>query len=103
MDINSLVESRFFLRYKNNILGIDDFDSSSGIKIFEDNKELIIKSDYESIQSIEVYDILGRTLFFDKSLSTNRFTINSLQPTDAALFLRIKLIDGNQKITKIIF
>jgi hypothetical protein len=98
-----IIESRFILRYKNNILGIDDFDSSSGIKVFEDNKELIVKSDYESIQSIEVYDILGRTLFLDKFLSTNRFTINSLQPTDAALFLRIKLIDGNQKITKIIF
>ncbi|WP_296385012.1 CUB domain-containing protein [Winogradskyella sp.] len=96
-------KDRFILRYTNNSLNIKSYDSTIGIKIFEENEKIVIKSDYANIQSIEVYDILGRTLFFNKSVNINRFIINSLQPKDTALFLKIKLVDGKQKIAKVIF
>ncbi len=94
---------RFILKYTNNSLNVEDFNSLNGIKVFEENEKIVVKSDYAIIQSIEVYDILGRTLFYDKSININRFIINSLQPKDTTLFLKIKLVDGKQKIAKIIF
>ena len=96
-------DDRFFLRYTANQLGIEDFESLNGIRVFEDNKKVVVKSDFESIQSIEVFDILGRNLFSNTSVSTNRFTITSINPSETTLFLKIKLADGKQKIAKIIF
>jgi hypothetical protein len=94
---------RLILRYTNRSLGIDDFDSLNGIKVFEENEKIVVKSSYEPIESIEVYDLLGRTLYTNPSINLERFTISSLSPNTATLFLKIKLTNGKQKIAKIIF
>lgn len=99
-----IINDRFVLRYTpNGSLGIEDFDVLNGIKVFEENEELVVKSDYGIIESIEVYDMLGRTLFIDTSINLNNFIISAIKPNNAALLLKIKLVDGKQKIAKIIF
>ena len=77
--------------------------SLNGIIVFKENEQIVIKSDYETIKSIDVYDILGRTLFTNKYVHSNYFNISSIKSDEIALFLKIKLIDGKQKIAKIIF
>ncbi|MTE28060.1 CUB domain-containing protein [Winogradskyella ouciana] len=94
---------RFILRYTNSSLSIEDFDSVNGVQIFEENENIVVESDYENIQSIEIYDILGRNLFANKSINRNRFNINAIRPNELTLFLKIRLTDGKQKIAKIIF
>lgn len=94
---------RFTLRYNNNALSVNDFEILNGIKIFEEHENLVIKSQYESIESVEVYDILGRTLFSNKTINSNRLQIESIEPSELTLFLKIKLVNGQQKIEKIIF
>jgi hypothetical protein len=98
-----LINDRFILRYTNTTLSIEDIDSLNGIQVFEDNNKIVVKSNHEIIESIEVYDILGRTLFSGKSINSNRFNIDAITPSELTLFLKIRLIDGKQKIVKIIF
>lgn len=97
------INDRFILRFNNTTLGLDDFDTLSGIFVFEDNDKITVKSDYGTIASIEIYGVLGRILFFNKNINSNRFSIESISPKNATLLLKIKLADGKQKIAKIIF
>lgn len=97
------INDRFILRFNNTTLGIDGFNTLSGISVFEDNDKITIKSDYNTIASIEVYDVLGRVLFFNKTINSNRYYIESISPNNTTLLLKIKLADGKQKIAKIIF
>lgn len=94
---------RFVLRYTNTTLGIDDFETLNGITVFEENDQIVVKSNRENIQSIEVYDILGRNLFTNKTINSELFEINSIKPSEITLFLKVKLVNGGQKIVKIIF
>ena len=99
-----IINDRFVLRYTpSGTLGINDFDVLSGIKVFKENDQLVVKSENETMQSIEVYDMLGRTLFYNTSINANRFTIGDISPNNATLVLKIKLVNGQQKIAKIIF
>jgi hypothetical protein len=100
---SGIINDRFILRFTNTTLGLDDFDTLSGISVFEDNDKITVKSDYSTIASIEVYDVLGRVLFFNKTINSNRYSIESISPNNATLLLKIKLADGKQKIAKIIF
>lgn len=95
--------NRFILRYNSSSLGIDDHNSLEGIRVFEENERIVVKSDFEIIQTIEVFDILGRQLYSNLSVDNNLLKISAIKPEDLTLFLKIKLVDGKQKIAKIIF
>ncbi|WP_179020905.1 CUB domain-containing protein [Winogradskyella forsetii] len=97
------IEDRFILRYTASTLGVKDFESLNGIKVFKENDKIVVKSDFETIQSIEVYDLLGRNLFKNSSINMTRYTIEAISPEKVTLFLKIKLVDGQQKIAKFIF
>ena len=94
---------RFILRYTNNNLSIKDLDTISGIKVFEENDQMVVTSEHSTIASIDVYDILGRTLFYNRSINLDRYQISEISPKNATLLLRIKLVNGQQKIAKVIF
>jgi hypothetical protein len=71
--------------------------------VYEEQDVLVVKSGIENIESIEVYDILGRSLLSNTAINANRYTIKTISPSETTLFLKIKLVDGKQKIAKIIF
>jgi hypothetical protein len=98
-----IINNRFILRYTNSSLTTDEYNSLNGITVFDKNDTLVVKSAYADIQSIQVFDILGRNLFANKSINVNRFIINSMVRNKSTLFLKIELTDGKQKIAKIIF
>ncbi|WP_138433028.1 T9SS sorting signal type C domain-containing protein [Winogradskyella algicola] len=98
-----IINDRFVLRFTNSTLGLEDFDTLSGVIVFEDNEKITVKSDYGTIASIDVYDVLGRTLYSNKTVNVNRFSIEPILPKNATLLLKIKLTDGKQKVAKIIF
>ena len=92
---------RFVLRYTSTTLSIKDVEVLNGIKVFEENDKIVVKSENEVIQSIEVHDILGRNLFNETSINLNQFTISAISPKTTTLFLIIKLDDRQQKIAKL--
>lgn len=98
-----IINNRFILKYTNSSLTTDEYNSLNGITVFDKNDTLVVKSAYAEIQSIQVFDILGRNLFANKSIHVNRFIINSMVRNKSTLFLKIELTDGKQKIAKIIF
>lgn len=95
--------NRFILKFTNNVLGLEESDTLNGINIFEHNEKLIIKSDFESIIELNIFDILGRTIYKNKNINSKSLLIETLQPSKSALFLKIKLADGSFKVAKIIF
>ena len=98
-----VINDRLALIYTASTLGLEDFNFLNGIKVFEENDQLNVTSKHETIQSIEVYDMLGRTLFYNTSINLNRFTIGEISPNNATLVLKIKLVNGQQKTAKVIF
>ncbi len=97
------IEDRFILRYTTNTLGVKDIDTLNGIKVFKKEDQIVVKSDFETIKSIQVYDLLGRDLFTNTSINHSHYSIEGISPKTATLFLKIKLVDGQQKIAKLIF
>ncbi|APY08899.1 hypothetical protein BWZ20_11555 [Winogradskyella sp. J14-2] len=100
---SGIINDRFVLRFTNTTLGLEDLDTLSGVVIFEDNEKITVKSNYGTITSIDVYDVLGRTLYSNKTVNVNRLSLKSISPNNATLILKIKLTDGKQKIAKVIF
>jgi hypothetical protein len=100
---SGVIDDRLVLRYTPVTLSIDDADILNGIRVFKENNNIVVKSDYETIQSIEIYDLLGRTLFENGSINLTEYIISALKPKTTTLLLKIKLVDGQQKIAKLIF
>ena len=102
-EINAgIFENRFFIRYTNQLLSNNDFESNSTIKVIT-NQNILINSSSELIESIIVYDVLGRTLANYKNINANDFTIKDLQKNNAPLLLKIKLQNGFEKVEKVIY
>ena len=102
-DVVGNVNDRFILTYRASTLSVNDFDILNGIKVYEESETIVVTSTQETIASIEVYDMLGRTLFNKRSINSDHFTINNISPSNATLIVKVKLVNGQQKIAKMIF
>ena len=91
-------EDRFELVYKNGALSNEDFELNGSIVVYSDVNNVQLKAS-EEIKSVEVFDLLGRLLFQNNNLGQRLFTISSLQTNKQALFVKVKLMSG-QEITK---
>ncbi len=89
---------RFKLRYKyprghgndkntNSLIGDDVIASSS-------NGQLIVKSSYENIQEITIYDTLGRQLLEVNNIGNKGFISSNISTSQQTLIVKIKLEDG---------
>ncbi|MBA4153157.1 choice-of-anchor D domain-containing protein [Flavobacterium sp.] len=95
---------RFVLRYTNTTLGAPDFEAiSSQVVAFGSNGLISIKSSEESIASVTVYDILGRTLLTKNGLSVNEVSFVNPSKSTEALLLKITLQNGQVVTRKMVF
>ncbi|WP_262920474.1 fibronectin type III domain-containing protein [Hanstruepera flava] len=94
---------RFILRYTNNSLGVDEFSSETAITITAPGNHYIkVKASNSPIQSIIVYDVLGRQLYNNNAVNQLEFRIDNLSQSDGVLFVKAKLENGMQNIQKVI-
>lgn len=94
---------RFILRYTNESLSVDEFDSSASITITAPNNDYILaKSGVSPIKTIVIYDVLGRILYSNNSINELEFRIDKVSQSDGVLFVKATLDNGNQKIQKVI-
>ena len=98
-----IFNDRFVLRFTNETLGIDDVQPKATIKVYEEHDQLVVNSDNQNIEAIEVYDVLGRKLFIKKDISNPRFIITSLQKSNNAIFLKVTLDNGRTQNIKLIY
>ena len=90
---------RFELRYTNEILSTPDVtEIASGVIAFTTNGQLHVKSSLEKINSVLVYDVLGRLVFSQKGQNSNEFVANTTL-SKQTIIVQIELENG-QLVTK---
>jgi hypothetical protein len=94
--------TRFILRYTNEILGNDDFISNDLVTVYG-NTSIVVESNKEMLSNIKVYNVLGQLLLDKSNINSSSFEINSLQKNNQALIVQVELSNGVQIVKKIIF
>lgn len=94
--------NRFLLRYTNTTLGIDDIGKHE-IRIIAPNNEYIkVTSGINQIESVKVYDLLGRVLIEKQKVNATELTINTVPKTNGAYIVKARLTNGIEKIQKVV-
>jgi hypothetical protein len=98
-----IFNNRFVVRYTNESLGNDDFDTiDHNVVVSTHNGEMTINSYIENLEEVTVYDILGRQLLIAKNIANNVFVSSNISASQQALLVKIKLANGTIVTRKII-
>lgn len=95
--------TRFVLRYTSGMLSNPDFDTiKNNVTAGANCKTIFVKSSLENIQRITVYDLLGRSVYDNKKVNANQFTINDVVANQQTLVVKIYLENGHEVSKKVI-
>ena len=87
-----IFNDRFVLRYTNESLGNNDFDSlDHNVVVSAHNGEMTVNSYIENLAEVTVYDILGRQLLDVKNIARRMFVTSTISTSQQALLGKIKL------------
>ena len=89
---------RFILRYTNETLSNEDFESDSNVLI-SSSDIITVHAINETIQSVQIHNVLGQLLVNEKNVSSETFEVSTLQKNKAPLIIQVTL-DNGKKITK---
>jgi len=96
-------EDRFILRYTDDALGIDELDLAEGLTIIAPNGDYIkVNAEQSLIESVTVYDLLGRVLFNKMVINESEFILNSNNLSDGTYIVKATLVNGQAKAQKIV-
>jgi hypothetical protein len=94
---------RFILRYTNETLGINNLDNNDSISIIAPKSEYIkITSEIGIINSVAIYDIVGRVIFTTEGINHSEFILNQTKLSDGAYIVKVELNNGKRKIQKVV-
>jgi hypothetical protein len=93
---------RFVLRYTNGILGITSNVLEENIIVFAKNNSITVVSQSDTIESIEVFNILGKQIAKQINVNSMQFVLDNILATKQTLLVKIKLVNGVEKIQKVI-
>jgi hypothetical protein len=98
---------RFKLRYKYSKrnqhydkVDVESINERIDVSSFEG--KINIKSSYQAIDEVTVFDVLGRQLFEAKNIDGNEFTASQVTLSQQTLVVKIKLEDGTVVTKKIV-
>lgn len=94
--------NRFSIVYKNAILSNESFVSNESIVVFTKDEKIQIKASQE-MASIEVYDVLSRTIYQAKNINEKVAAISNLTSKNQTLIVKVLLKNGDVLIKKILF
>lgn len=101
--VNSgILNDRFVLRYTNETLENEDFDNDFNVLIASSDVISILATN-ETIQSVQIHNILGQLLVNEKNISSESFEINTLQKNNAPLIIQVTLENGKKVSKKLIY
>ncbi|WP_445721994.1 hypothetical protein [Flavobacterium sp.] len=105
-DFNSVagsIDNRFILRYTNTTLDTQDNSFNENEILVISNENITIKSLSEPLESVQVFDVLGRKLAHVKNINSNEIVISNLLKNETTLLLQIKSISGAILYKKVIY
>jgi hypothetical protein len=94
-------DDRFILRYTEQSLGINEFETSD-FTITVIGSLVTVNSGHNLIDSVTIYDVLGRTLYNDVKLNALQHVIPLNNKNNGTLIIKATLVNGQQKIKKTI-
>ncbi len=97
-----IYNDRFILRYTNEALNVEEFNLESGLEIFVPKNTSIQVRSKGLINSVSVYDILGRTLEEHKNINATDFSINNPNYSEGTYIIKVILVNGAQKTQKVV-
>jgi len=95
--------NRFVLRYTNETLGGDDLIADEANLWVFSNDNLTVKSTKNSIQSIRVFDVLGRHLAYYPNVDGYEVPLTTIQKNNAGLIIQVTLSNGSVISKKAIY
>lgn len=95
------INNRFELRYTNTVLSNQEFENTNGLVIVTNEKVSLVAS--ENIESVLVFDLLGRKVYEMNSINSTEVVLEKLMPTKAALIVKTIFNNGKAITKKIIF
>lgn len=95
-------ENRFQIVYRNEALGIPEFNPES-IVIYKKDKDVVVTSGTATIEGVKVFDIQGRLLFDGQKINASEKVIKSLPPTDQVLIVQVVTTVGIRISRKILY
>lgn len=97
-------DNRFVLRYTNENLGTDDFEiNQNDVIIVSKNKNIKVISSKENIESIMIFDLLGRMIYENKKVHSMNFSVSEITANQQALIVKVQLENGAKMDKKIIY
>lgn len=92
---------RFVLRYNNETLGNEDFETNNEVLVIANNAIEVVSTGM-AIDNLRVYNVLGQ-LLLDSEVNSNTFVTSKLQKNNTALLVQITLENGAKVTKKIVF
>ncbi|RKE91991.1 GEVED domain-containing protein [Ichthyenterobacterium magnum] len=93
---------RFILKYTDDTLGVSEFSNNLITIIAPQGNYIKVTSKNEPLNSIMVYDILGRTLIDRKDINITELTLNKRTLPSGTYIVKATLYNGKQKTQKVI-
>jgi hypothetical protein len=93
--------NRFTIVYRNALLSNESFVSNENLVVFTKDGKIEITASME-IASIQVFDVLGRTIYNNKDVNDKSLNISSIATNKQALIVKVILKNGETFIKKII-
>ncbi|WP_369769681.1 T9SS sorting signal type C domain-containing protein [Flavobacterium sp. WC2416] len=86
---------RFVLSYTNKMLATDNFDIlEKGVLISNKNKEVKINSSVENINTVVIYDLLGRQIYKKANVNNKELIILNLLSAKQTVLIKVSLQGG---------
>ncbi|WP_445716932.1 hypothetical protein [Flavobacterium sp.] len=95
--------NRFVLRYKNETLGGDDIIADESNLWVISSETLSVKSTKSEIQSVRVFDVLGRELAFYPKVNSYEIPLTKIQKNNSGLIIQVTLSNGTTISKKVIY
>ena len=97
-----MIHDRFKVIYLDNALGNPEFSNDNNVRVvIKDN--VSVSSNNLTMESIEVYNVLGQKIDSYENINTNYFTLTNLRKNNTTLLLKIKLQTGQTVVRKVIY
>ncbi|RAK23836.1 lamin tail-like protein [Flavobacterium aquaticum] len=100
---SGVVNNRFVLRYTNETLGNEDFETLDNSVFVIGGDNLSVTSTKESIKDVMVYDVLGRLIKNKQNVNSFNVSLNEIIKTNSALIIYVTLENGKQIIRKVLY
>jgi hypothetical protein len=97
-------DNRFVLRYTDATLGIKEPTlAENQVLVFTKDKKIKVNSATQNIDTITVYDLLGRQLIKKDKVNSREFTLSNLVAKQQMLLVKVLLENGETLTKKVLF